>query len=606
MWDTIRESSLGQLARFLSRRPDLFPYPEELASFQLPDCLSGGPSALLGDRLEDKLKRQRVVSPGTEHLLFSTTATTPSKEKDKDLEAASLQTWDENLLISTPTPAKRTPELDDVSTPARSPQAPNAEKHEPVPIAWYTPTDPSNPQNWSLAKKAWITTQMGLYTFAVYIGSSLYAPSEAQVASAFSTSAEAAALGIALYVAGYGLGPLLWSPLSEIPGIGRTTIYTATFSVFVALALGASVVDNGSGGFAGLLVLRFLLGFFGSPCLATAGATLDDMFAPWKLPYVLTVWSAASGLGPALGPVVAGFAVAEMGWRWGAWELFWLAAPVWLFMFAGLPETNADTILHRRATCLRLRTGRSDVTCEADLRRAHMSSARQVVVDALVKPWQINALDPAVLYTTFYSAVLYGTYYSFFEAFPLVFADMYGFNLGESGLPFLAFVPGLLIAVPSYIIWFRVSAEPVMRKELPPLYGHPESRLLPAVATTFMGPIGLFIFAWTSRPDVHWMVPIVGLTVQYICMVIAYQCMNFYISRCYPKYSASLFAANTFARSSFAAGSILFSKPMYEAMGVSGGVSLLGGLAILCAGGMVFLYCYGDRLRNRSRFAQSS
>lgn len=112
--------------------------------------------------------------------------------------------------------------------------------------------------------------------------------------------------------------------------------------------------------------------------------------------------------------------------------------------------------------------------------------------------------------------------------------------------------------------------------------------------------------AWTSRPDVHWIVPILGLLVLYICVVIAFQCMNFYISRCYPKYSASLFAANTFARSCFAAGSILFSTPMYQTLGVGGGVSLLGGLSVLCAGGMVFLWRYGDRLRVRSRFAQSS
>ncbi|KAI1397544.1 MFS general substrate transporter [Hypoxylon fuscum] len=531
MWDTIRESSLGQLARLLvhSRRPDLLPYPEELESFQLPASLSQSPSSLLDTKLDDGF-RERVVM-----------------------------------------------------------------------VDWYSSTDPSNPKTWTFAKKVWITTQMGLYTFAVYVGSSLYAPSEAQVMSAFGASYEVAALGIALYVVGYGVGPLLWSPLSEIPSIGRTNIYVATFFVFVWLALGASVVDN----LAGLLIIRFLLGFFGSPCLATAGATLDDMFRPWKLPYVLTVWSASATLGPALGPIVSGFAVTEMGWRWSNWELFWLSAPILVVMVVSLPETNPDTILHRKAARLRARTGRAELHCEADLKRAHMTP-RQIAVDALIKPWQINALDPAVLYTTVYAAVLYGTYYSFFEAFPLVFVDMHGFNLGESGLPFLAFVPGLMIAVPSYIVWFRIKVEPAMRKEPPPLYGHPESRLFPAVLTTFLAPVGLFIFAWTSRPDVHWIVPILGLLVLYICVVIAFQCMNFYISRCYPKYSASLFAANTFARSCFAAGSILFSTPMYQTLGVGGGVSLLGGLSVLCAGGMVFLWRYGDRLRVRSRFAQSS
>lgn len=488
MWDTIRESSLGQLARLLvhSRRPDLLPYPEELESFQLPASLSQSPSSLLDTKLDDgfRVTKRAEVS---EQSLFSGSAqeaTTPSNQNEKDLEAAASQTWDSGWPSTATTPCAETP------APALTPPHDAVGKQERVVMVdWYSSTDPSNPKTWTFAKKVWITTQMGLYTFAVYVGSSLYAPSEAQVMSAFGASYEVAALGIALYVVGYGVGPLLWSPLSEIPSIGRTNIYVATFFVFVWLALGASVVDN----LAGLLIIRFLLGFFGSPCLATAGATLDDMFRPWKLPYVLTVWSASATLGPALGPIVSGFAVTEMGWRWSNWELFWLSAPILVVMVVSLPETNPDTILHRKAARLRARTGRAELHCEADLKRAHMTP-RQIAVDALIKPWQINALDPAVLYTTVYAAVLYGTYYSFFEAFPLVFVDMHGFNLGESGLPFLAFVPGLMIAVPSYIVWFRIKVEPAMRKEPPPLYGHPESRLFPAVLTTFLAPVGLFIF----------------------------------------------------------------------------------------------------------------
>ncbi len=38
-----------------------------------------------------------------------------------------------------------------------------------------------------------------------------------------------------------------------------------------------------------------------------------------------------------------------------------------------------------------------------------------VAYDALIKPWKINALDPAVLFSTVYSALVYGIYYSFFE-----------------------------------------------------------------------------------------------------------------------------------------------------------------------------------------------
>jgi DHA1 family multidrug resistance protein-like MFS transporter len=42
---------------------------------------------------------------------------------------------------------------------------------------------------------------------------------------------------------------------------------------------------------------------------------------------------------------------------------------------------------------------------------------------------------------------------------------------------------------------------------------------------------------------------------------------------------------------------------MFEALGVGGGVSLLGGFMVLCTLGMAALYKFGKRLRERSRFA---
>jgi DHA1 family multidrug resistance protein-like MFS transporter len=82
---------------------------------------------------------------------------------------------------------------------------------------------------------------------------------------------------------------MLFSPLSELPAIGRNPPYMITFAIFVILIIPSAVVDN----FPGLIVLRFLQGFFGSPCLATGGASLQDMFSLIKIPYVLTLWAFA-------------------------------------------------------------------------------------------------------------------------------------------------------------------------------------------------------------------------------------------------------------------------------------------------------------------------
>ena len=89
----------------------------------------------------------------------------------------------------------------------------------------------------------------------------------------FGVSQSAASLGLALYVLAYGLGPLIFAPLSEIPAVGRNTVYIGSFAIFVILCVPTALVDN----FGGLLVLRFLQGLFGSPCLANGGASFGDM-----------------------------------------------------------------------------------------------------------------------------------------------------------------------------------------------------------------------------------------------------------------------------------------------------------------------------------------
>jgi DHA1 family multidrug resistance protein-like MFS transporter len=85
-----------------------------------------------------------------------------------------------------------------------------------------------NPRNWSRGKKIFVTFEICFLTFSVYIGSAIYTPGLLDVVQVFGVSQVAAVLGLCLYVAGYGLGPLIWSPMSEVPQIGRLWVYIGT------------------------------------------------------------------------------------------------------------------------------------------------------------------------------------------------------------------------------------------------------------------------------------------------------------------------------------------------------------------------------------------
>lgn len=42
----------------------------------------------------------------------------------------------------------------------------------------------------------------------------------------------------------------------------------------------------------------------------------------------------------------------------------------------------------------------------------------------------------------------------------------------------------------------------------------PEARLCLALVAAVLLPSGMFIYAWTAKPSIHWIIPLIGLTVR--------------------------------------------------------------------------------------------
>jgi hypothetical protein len=107
-----------------------------------------------------------------------------------------------------------------------------------------------------------------------------------------------------------------------------------------------------------------------------------------------------------------------------------------------------------------------------------------------------------------YTSLVYLTCYSFFEAFPLVYIDIYGFNEGQLGLTFLAIVVGAVLGYAGYFAHLLLVINPsIMKNGLAPQ----EERLVPAIYASFLFPMGLFVFGWSARRKVHWIISIIGL-----------------------------------------------------------------------------------------------
>ncbi|KAE8375514.1 MFS general substrate transporter [Aspergillus bertholletiae] len=432
----------------------------------------------------------------------------------------------------------------------------------------------------------------------VYMAAAIYTPSQPEIERVFNVSSTASSLGLALFVLGYGTGSLLFAPISEIPSIGRNWPYIIPLLIFVVLTVPTALSTT----FAGLMVLRFIQGFFGSPILSTGGASLTDIATPSMRPYTLYSWAIFAFAGPSLGNIIAGYGVPVLGWRWSLWEILICTGPALVLHYIAqlfLPETSAENILLRRAQRIRQITGQNNYWAQSEI-DADKTKPVDRVWGFLVMPWKINLLDPSVMFTSIYTGLIYAIFNSMFEFFPLVYGDIYGMTSGEVGLVLVVNVVAVIsVAVPYFLYMHYGVNLPSQRA----ITLSPERRLLPALFSSVFIPAGIFIFGWTSRRSIHWIVPTVGVGFTTGGFAIVLQSIFVYIGLAYPRYAASLFAGNGFAKAVVAFGGVLWSHPLYSHLGLTKGMSLLGTLCAVCVSGIFILYCYGGRLRARSRFA---
>ena len=297
-------------------------------------------------------------------------------------------------------------------------------------------------------------------------------------------------------------GPMVWAPLSEVPQIGRMPIYILTLATFVLLQIPTALATN----YGMLMAFRFLTGFFGSPILATGGATVADLYSPKKRAYGMTVWGVFAASAPSLGPLLGSFSARFEGWRWTIWELMWLSGATLVLLFFFFPETSASNILYRRASRLRKATDNTSIMSASEIAAATMSP-RDVAIDVLVRPFALNFQEPIVFALNVYIGLIYALLYIWFESFPIVFIGIYHWREQLVGLSFLGLFVGAFLVMPPFFAYLYYVQEPKYNEK-----GDlkPEERMPVAIVGALIVPICLLWFGWTSRESVHWIVPIIG------------------------------------------------------------------------------------------------
>ncbi|KAK7710619.1 hypothetical protein SLS63_012893 [Diaporthe eres] len=341
-----------------------------------------------------------------------------------------------------------------------------------------------------------------------------------------------------------------------------------------------------------------LVGIFASAPIALVAGVMADVYGEYRTRgRAMASFFAATVFGPLFAPIISGFCSPAIGWRWTFW-IGLIYAGLSMVLVLLLPETYGPILLVRRAQRIRRLDPKANVIAPHELEAADL---RQLAVRVLTRPMRMLFFELIVSATCVYLALCYGIFYMTFQAYPIIFQEMYGLSPGVEGLCFLPIGAGALCALPVFFSWdaylekAQAEGRPWTKKE--------EYRRVPLACIG--GPlfvISLFWLGWTSREGIPFWVPMLagipfGCGFQLIFMAL----LN-YITDAYEIFAASANAAASCTRSVLGTVLPFACTPMFRRLGIAGACSLLGGLSCLVSI-IPFIFIWkGERIRAGSRF----
>ncbi|KAI5926313.1 MFS general substrate transporter [Camillea tinctor] len=458
------------------------------------------------------------------------------------------------------------------------------------------PDDPYRPHNWPTHKKVSTTMLYSLVTMTATWASAAYSPSTDQIAAQFHVDTQVATLGTTLFLLGFGLGPLLWAPLSEVYG-RRVAVLTPMFVAVCFSFATATAKDLQT-----IMITRFWGAIFASAPVTNTGGVLGDLYSPAYRGIAMVWYALAVVGGPTLGPIVSAALTAQpsLGWRWTEYLTGLLQSCVLLPAALLIDETYEPALLVAKARRLRYETG--NWALHARFEEWDVSVA-ELARKFLVRPLQLLR-TPICFLVTLYTAFCYGILYMQLGAIPIIFGDVRGWDPVRAELPFLAIFLGILCGAAVNV------ANQLSYNRAYQAAGHravPERRLPPMMLGAVLFAGSQFLTAWTAESlRTPWAVPATGLLLSGCGFTTIFQGALNYLVDTFQTHSASAFAANTFLRSCFAASFPLAVGPLYRNLGVGPGGSIFAGFACLLMPVPFVLFVFGKRIRAKSKWSKGS
>ncbi|CCM05652.1 uncharacterized protein FIBRA_07882 [Fibroporia radiculosa] len=217
-------------------------------------------------------------------------------------------------------------------------------------------------------------------------------------------------------------------------------------------------------------------------------------------------------------------------------------------------------------------------------------------MSSCLTPFKLLLFDRIVLLLDIWNAIILGILYLTFQAFPIIFENVHGFNMQETGMTFIGIGIGILGALATQPLWDRYTR---LQAQKHGGIAPPETILVVSQVGGVLAPISLYWLAFTTYEGIPWIVPVLASVLFGVSVYYIFTSTFTYLVVSYRHIAASALASNTAMRMTFAAVFPLFAGQMYDRLGTVGATALLAGLTTT-----TMPLPIGARLRGNSRFAQ--
>ncbi|KII92919.1 hypothetical protein PLICRDRAFT_134932 [Plicaturopsis crispa FD-325 SS-3] len=475
-----------------------------------------------------------------------------------------------------------------------SPTTTKLEHDEGVILVTWQDGDPTNPMNWSKAKK-WRTTIL-LCFMCLFIGlaTAAYGAGVTSMTQELNTSVEIGQVGMFVFNAMFAIVPMFFGPLSEF--VGRNPIYLGCYIFFTIWFIPLALAKN----IATIIIGRLLSGVFGAAGVTIIPGTLADIWSTEERGLPVALFSFVAVFGTVAAPLYAGFINQTIGWRWIEWIQLIANGALLVVELIFLRETRGSLLLAKHAKKLRKDTGDSRYHAASELETTSLS---ELLHASTTRAFVLLVTEPVVFFFSLWLAFAWALIFLFFSVIPLTFQGNHGFSQGIAGLPYIASIIGCCLAFVASIHQNRVYDRATARNGGVPV---PEVRLYWSRVGAILLPVSLFWYAWTQFASVHWIVPTIALAPMVFSIYLIFDAVQNYLTDSYGEYASSAISAQGFIRNMLSASFPLYGRQMFVNMHYQWAGTLLALIATLMVPLPFILMKYGERIRERSPYAAAT